>query len=300
MFLSQYIKYLTVISLAILLIYSPSLAQEPKAPATQPAAEAKTNVGGEAKQEAKTGAKADEAKKATKTPAATKRSDYSYYLKAGDRSPKWNELIEPGFSSFDSGNLATAAVFLKRAHERGCRDGLLLYRLGIFQESQRQYKVAADLLAEAAEKLPKQYPGHPLARGIHEHAARVLYQADDYARALPELKKALEHDPDNFVLIFMAGQLLRLNKSYAEARTLFEHALQIKPPEGLGLDPNQRVWRELMSVTYELGDLKACAAYADMIIAANPNDQIALSYKQKLERERLRKKELEIIEKIVK
>jgi len=283
-------KGLKVMFIAMLLMSPPLFAEDAKQPSETPQASKKDAAQADSNLPRKKPAKA------RKKPA---KSDHSYYAKSGHRSPKWDELIEPGFSSFDSGNLATAAVFLKRAHERGCRDGLLLYRLGIFKETQKQYKEAADLLAEAAEKIPKQYPGHPLALGIHEHAARVLYQADDYGRALPELKKALEHDPENFVLIFMAGQLLRLNKNFPEARAMFEKALTVKPPEGLGLDPNQRVWRELMAITYEMGDTEACAAYAQMILSANPNDGIALSYTQKIEREKLRKRELQIIDKIV-
>jgi len=275
---------------------APAIQQQGQAPQVKSAPQTltppKAPEGKEATKDAKKVAEDKSAAKVKKT------NDYALYLKAGDRSPKWNEFIEPAFSSFDSGHYSTAAIFLKKAHERGCRDGLLLYRLGIYQELQKQYKEAAELLAEAAEKVPKQYPSHPLAGGIHEHAARALYQVDDYERALPALKKALEHEPEDFLLLFMSGQLLRLAKSLPEARAAFEKALTVKPPEGLDVDPKQKVWRELMAITYEQKDFEACAAYAAMLLAANPNDSVALSYKQNLDREKFLQRQMEAIKKM--
>ena len=230
---------------------------------------------------------------------AKKKNDIAWYLKAGDRNPKWNDLVEPGFSSFDSGAYPTASVFLKKAYDLGCRDGLLLYRLGLYQESLKNYKEAAELLLLAAERIPKQYPSHPMAKGIHEHAARALYQANDIARALPEFQAALAVTPDNFMLLFMAGQILLTQKKYEEARPLFERALTVKPPEGLEIDPQQRVWRELMKITWEMKDYESCGAYAELILAANPTDPVALSYKQQLERAKYQQKEREIIKKMV-
>lgn len=227
------------------------------------------------------------------------QNDYSFYLKSGDRSPKWNDFIEPAFSSFDSGNLATAYVFLKRAYEAGCRDGLLLYRLGIYKESLHLYNEAAILLAEAATKIPKQYAKHPLARGIHEHAGRALYQANDFVRALPELEKALEFTPDNFMLLFMSGQILRTNAQPASAREHFKRALKAKPPEGLETDAKYRLLRELIIVTYDLKDLSTCSSYIQQVLAIAPTDPIALSYKQKLEREQQKRKEMEVIERMI-
>lgn len=227
-------------------------------------------------------------------------NDYQLYLKTGDRSPKWNEFIEPGFQSFDGGNLATAYVFLNKAYNLGCRDALLLYRLGLYQETKGKYKEAADLLAEAAEKIGTQYPSHPLNRTIHEHAGRALYQANDFNRALPELQKALESAPDNFMLLMMTGQILRSEKKYEEAKAVFEKALTVKQPEDLTTDPKIKLWGELMMLSYELKDNETSLAYATKILEKNPGDPVALSYKQRIEYEKFKMREREAIEKIVK
>ena len=249
---------------------------------------------------------ASEAKQSpeAKTPKATKvvkaPDDYALYLKSGDRSPKWNEFIEPAFQSFDSGNFATAYVFLRRAYDQGCRDGLVLFRLGIYKETQHKYKEAADILAQAAEKMEKQYPKHPVTKSIHEHAGRVLYQADDYERALPELDKALINSPDNFMLLFMTGQILRLKKQYPEAQQAFEKALVAEPPAALAQNARQKVLTELMALAYEVKDLPACQSYIDQVLALSPNNPTAMSYKARIEHELNKQKERELMQKIVK
>lgn len=234
-------------------------------------------------------------KKSTKTGTG----DYGFYLKSGHRSPQWDEFIEPGFQSFANGNYATAFLFLKQAFDRGCRDGLVLFMMGIFKESQRAYPEAAELLAQAAIRIPKQYPGHHLAKGIHEHAGRALYQIDDFVRALPELQKALEHSPDNFMLLFMAGQLLRMNKRTQEAKVLFETALTAKPPAGLEQDSKHRLARELMILSFELKDYAACSSYADQVLAIDPGDAAALKYKQRVGQQIHLKQQMEKMERML-
>lgn len=231
-------------------------------------------------------------------PAKTK-SDYAWYLQVGHRDPKWNQHIEPGFFAFDSGNLATASIFLKKAYDAGCRDGLLLYRMGISLEASRRYAEAAELLALAAEEIPRRYPSHPLAQAIHEHAGRALYQVDDYARALPELEKAVQVSPDNFMVLLMAGQLMRLAGRTAEARAMFERALTAKAPAGMETEATHRLYRELVILTCDIRDLDACANYLEGLLALAPGDPVALSYRERLGREKALRKEREVIEKMV-
>ena len=231
---------------------------------------------------------------------AATQTDYELYLKSGDRSPKWNDLVESGFESFDSGNLPTASIFLERAYNAGCRDALLLFRLGLFRESRGQYKEAAALLKLSAEKIAKQYPSHPLAKGIHEHLGRELFQSNDFDGALSEFKKALEYSPDNFMMLFMSGQILRSKKETDAAKIMFEKALQAKPPAGIPYNPQLKVVSELMAIAFEQKDFDTCLLYADKILSVSPQDATALSYKKKSQEAKLKQREREVIEKIVK
>lgn len=237
---------------------------------------------------------------ASPAPKPQQKDDYQFYLKSGHRSPEWNEFIEPAFQSFDGGNLSTAYVFMRRAYDKGCRDGLLLYRLALYQESRGKFREASDMMTQALEKLPKQYPGHPLSKAIHEHAGRIFYQTEEYDKALPEFQKALEISPDNFMALFMAGQILRIKKEYDGARKLLEKALQAPSPEGIQPDPKFQLLKELMALTLELKDFAACQVYIDAALAAAPNDQQALQYKNRIGIERQKQREREAIERIVK
>ena len=231
---------------------------------------------------------------------ATTKDDYQLYLASGDRSPKWDESIAPAFQAFEAGNLATAGIFLKQAYERGCRDPLLLFRLGLYRESRGLFKEAAEMLAQAAEDAPKRYPGHPLATAIARHAGRALYEADDFKRASPLLVKALGQDPNDFMLLLMAGQIARLEKRSAEARQLFERALVAEPPSGpTSADPKTTVLRELIILTYDTKDVEACGRYIETLLAASPQDTIANTYRQRLAKERQSQREKEVINKIV-
>lgn len=232
-------------------------------------------------------------------PQVTTPSDYQLYLKSGDRDAKWNEYIEPAFSSFDSENYDTAAIFLKKAYEKGCRDPLVLFRLGIYQENRRQFKDAAMLLAEAADGFPKRYPNHPLNSSIPKHAGRVLYQIDNYEKAFSYLQKALEYEPNDFMILLMLGQISRNSKQYKESRIYFERALLAKPPEGTTPDPRRTLLDELIILTFELKDLNACQQYVNIVLSSWPQDPIANSYRSRLDRERYLKQQDEVIKKMV-
>jgi len=238
-------------------------------------------------------------KEASEPVSATTPADYKLYAKLGDRNAKWDEFIAPAFTSFDQGQFATAGILLKKAYELGCRDPLVLFRLGIYYESTGEFDQAATLFDEAVEGVVKRYPGHPLAKAMPKHAGRALYKADRMDEALPHLKKALAVEPDDFMLLLMAGQIERIQGNLTEARGYFERALAAGPPQGVTPDPKLALLRELIILTYELKDWDACRRYADSALKIDPRDKVANEYRKDLSRARQRQKELEIIKKLV-
>ena len=228
------------------------------------------------------------------------KEDYQLYVKSGHRDKAWDEFIEPAFTSFDAGNFATAGIFLQRAYEKGCRDALVLFRLGVYRESRGNYKDAAQIFDEAAKDATTRYPTHPLATGIWRHAGRAHYEAGDIQGALPMLHKALETSPNDFMLLLMAGQIHRMLKQYAEARTFFDRILLTTPPEGIKPDPRVTILGELTILSYELQDFAGCQGYIDALLTLDPNNKVGLFYKAQLDKARFKKKEQEVIDKMVK
>jgi len=225
--------------------------------------------------------KKEEKKKTPKLHATTKK-DYSYYTKSGHRSSKWNNLILPGFQSFDSGSLSTSFIFLQKAYDKGCRDPLVLFRLAIYKESMKQYANAAQFIKEAVEKVGERYPTHPLNKAIHKHAGRALYNIGDINGALVHISEALKYEPDDFMLLFMAGQLLNQKGNPSEAREMLESALVVSPPADVGAaQAIKPLLHELMAATFNMKDYKACKSYAEQMIALDPTDRAAHDYKYK-------------------
>lgn len=228
---------------------------------------------------------------------APAEDDLVAYKKHGQHSPEWDDLIASGFESFESGNYATALIFLRRAYDKGCHDPLLLLKIGIYDESQGRLKEAADLLITAAEKFPHVYPDHPQAKRIAEHVGRVLYTLDDGDRALPYLETALKNDPDNFMLNVMSGQILRLQKKPAEALARFQKAYALAP--AVGMDARRAVLKELMVLTFEMENYDACSQFAAQLLTLAPGDATALSFRDRMQKRKMQQKEQETIKKIV-
>lgn len=243
-------------------------------------------------------APASEAKPSEAVPIL--KGDYQLYVKSGHRDKAWDEFIDPAFTSFDAGNYATAGIFLQRAYEKGCRDALVLFRLGIYRESRGNFKDAAQLFDEAAKDVVTRYPSHPLATEIWRHAGRAHYEAGDTPGALPMLLKALEKSPNDFMLLLMAGQIHRMQKQYAEARVLYDRLLLTPPPEGIKPDPKITILGELTILSYELKDFAGCQAYIDQLLGLSPNDKVGLFYKSQLDKARFKQREQEAIDKMVK
>ncbi|MBN1283500.1 MAG: hypothetical protein JXA24_07010 [Proteobacteria bacterium] len=230
---------------------------------------------------------------------STTPDDLNLYRKQGHRDAKWDEFITPAFECFDADRFATAGIFLRKAYELGCRDPLVIFRLAICRESAGDAKLAAELMIEAEKGLASRYPGHPLSQAISKHAGRALYKADRYKEALPHLRKALEREPGDFMLLLMAGQVERMEKNLSEARSLFEKAIASGAPAGMIPDPALTLLRELVILTYELKDFAACEAYVAMVRERDPQDRVAAEYDRRLKSARAREKELEIIKKMV-
>ncbi|MFH1830874.1 MAG: tetratricopeptide repeat protein [Pseudomonadota bacterium] len=229
----------------------------------------------------------------------TTKDDYNIYLKSGHHDKAWDEWIKPGFESFDEGNFATAGIFLSKAYDKGCRDPMVLFRLGIYLESRGKTKEAAEMLDEAAKGAKERYPEHPLVKAINRHAGRALFKVDDYKAALPYLNEALKYEPNDFMLLLIAGQIERMENNKPQALVLFERALAADAPEGVTPDPKTTVLGELIILTFDLKDFDACRKYIDEALKLDAKHKVATTYKSKIVEQQQRQKELEIIKKIV-
>jgi tetratricopeptide (TPR) repeat protein len=226
-------------------------------------------------------------------------SDLERYNATGNRSPSWDELIAPGFESFDGQNYATAFVFFNEAYKKGCRDGLVLAKLGVIHEVNGRYKEAAQIFAMAAPHLKQAYQDHPLASSIDGYLGRIYYQLDMFDKALPYLENALAKNPNDFMLLFMSGQLLRANKRYDAAYDRFKRAMKATPPQGIKPPPQLALIKELMILTYEMKKYDETVLCADAILKVDPKNRTAKSYKEQIERQKFQQSQETALDKLL-
>lgn len=232
--------------------------------------------------------------------AAQTGDELKLYIKQGDRSPTWNELVESGFKAFDSDNLPTALVFLDKAYALGCRDGMALYRLASIHESRGNAVKAVELMEEARPRLKKDYASTSAAKNVDAHLGRLYFETDHYDKALPLLAAAVKTEPDNFTLHFIAGQVMRHEARLQEAYDLYKRALTLTPPEGVtATDPKLAVVKELMAVTYEMKRYDESLACAEQILAVDPKNALALSYKNRIGQIQMLHKQDDSLQKLI-
>ncbi|OGQ48265.1 MAG: hypothetical protein A3I09_03620 [Deltaproteobacteria bacterium RIFCSPLOWO2_02_FULL_47_10] len=231
-----------------------------------------------------------------KTALAT---DLDEYQKYGDKNSKWDEHVGAGFSSFDSGNLGAAEMFLQRALARGCKDGLVYAKIGLYYEDQGNYKKALSFMRLAAKRLSEQYPSHQITKSMHKLLGRVLFLNNQSDEAEPYLQKAVNAEED-FTSLYLLGQIRRMNGAYPDAVKLFERALVAKRPTDVSPVIDMAIMTELGKVYYEMKQFDVSLKWWDKILSMDPANQVAPSYKQKIEQMRFKEKERKILEEIVK
>ncbi len=225
-------------------------------------------------------------------------SDWESYQKSGDKNPKWDDYIQAGFTSFDSGNLGPAEMFLQRAIARGCEDGLVYVKIGLYNEAQRNYKKAIEYLKKAAPLLQKQYPNHEMTRSIDDFLGRNFFLSGDKNEAIPYLQRGAEKD--SFTALYFLGQIYRDKQQLDDAGEYFQKALSAKHPEGLPPSVDILIMTELGKILYTQKRIDKSYTVWVEILKHDPANQVALSYKNKIDKDRYSEKEKKVMEEMTK
>lgn len=227
-------------------------------------------------------------------------SDWELYQKEGLKSNSWDKLVQAGFETETQGASATSYVFLRKAYELGCRDALVLMKLGFYYELKQNFKEALPLFVEASGKFELQYKDNPLRSEADAHAARLAYQLQLFEISRKFTEQALILKPNDFGLLFLAGQLQRQAGKFPEAKQRFEQAMQATVPADLGFDALITILRELVVITAQLEDDQACLTYANELARKVPGDPLAEKHRQRILLKRLEEQERQRLREIIK
>lgn len=235
------------------------------------------------------------------TPVSGKAGkDYVLYLKSGNTNPSWDTLVSSGFDAFETGNLHTAFIFLQRAVDKGCHDGLVLFKLGVYHESVKNHKEAVSSYIKAAKHLVRNYPNHPYTKQLNESIGRSFYMMNEYGKALPYLEKAVKDNPNKLPLLLTTALVLKAHKAYGDAIKYLKRAL--RAPKNTNTTPNTKllILMELATCYYETGAYKEALKYCEKVLQLDPHNTAAMLLKQEIQREQQRKKRRDILERVLK
>lgn len=212
-------------------------------------------------------------------------TDWGYYQLSGNRSEKWDPLVEAGFTALDGGNTNAGVHFLKRGLNLGCRDGLVYSRLALVREAEGDLKEALEILLMAEPLLEKSYPTHPTSLEIKEHLGNLYYGLGKFAEAKGAFLTAIEKNGENFMRLFLVGQIDRMNGEGASALTYFEKALSHSPPPEAS-DMKIALHLELLEIYHSAENDEKVLEQATAILELIPNHPKALQYKEEVLRKR--------------
>jgi tetratricopeptide (TPR) repeat protein len=233
------------------------------------------------------------------TAFSAEAGDFTLYKTLGEHSKDWDEYVEPGFEAFETNNYPTALVFLQKAYDKGCRDGLVMARLGLIFESRGNTKQAIELLDQARPKLKKSYPKHEFTQDIDGYLGRMYFSNNQYDKALPLLNESLASSPNDFTLLFIIGQILREQGKKAEAYEMYIRATKVPAPVDVKPDPRSALLKELMALTYEMKKYDESLSYAEQVLILSPGDPLASSYKQTITRKKYKEHEEKSIQEMI-
>lgn len=225
-------------------------------------------------------------------------SDWDEYQRYGTKGVKWDEYVKAGMGAFDSGNLGSAEMFFQRAIARGCNDGLVLAKIGLFYEAQNNYKKAADYFRKALKKLPTQYPSHEYTKLIDEMLGRTLFMLGNKAEAEEYLKTSIQKG-ENFTSLYLLGQIASEKKDTEGSITYMERALKASPPEQVDPRVNIIMMLQLGKAYYDKKEFETSLAWWNKVLSIDPANQVAQSYKKDIEQQKFKEEEKKVIQRIV-
>ncbi|MDO8526713.1 MAG: tetratricopeptide repeat protein [Deltaproteobacteria bacterium] len=228
-------------------------------------------------------------------------SDWDYYQQSGHTAPKWDSLVEAGFGAFDSGNTDTAINFLERARSLGCKDGLVTAKLAAIQELRGNIVLALKLLEQAEPILRNRYPKHPVTLGLSEHLGTLLYQQNRYDEALTKFLDSLRMQGNDFLKLYLVGQIYRMKGMTKEAIAYFEKSLSCDVPLQQQAQPNLKLLVEMELLKLYSDNKKDDKALnmANQILARDPQNPAAISVRDEISRRKYKQKEQDVMQRII-
>jgi protein O-GlcNAc transferase len=172
-------------------------------------------------------------------------------------NPQLQSMLQQAIQAFQSGNLESADLSLRRVLQADSKNLPALHILGLIKASQSNYREAADYLARAARI-------HPNDPSIQYNLAKALADSGNDKDALTHHKKAVALAPNNPEAWLNYGKSASNLGRYQDALVWYGNALGLKPDYAEAALNKGATLKELKK--YE-----EAIAFAEQALAINPN-----------------------------
>ena len=227
------------------------------------------------------------------------KSDWDFYQKQGHTGPKWDSLVEAGLETFESGNLDTAQNFLQRATALGCQDGLVQLKLAQIIEAKGNLKGALEAYLKLKPLMEQKYPKYPQTQELADHLGRLYYQLEKYDQALPFFLEAIQGQGENFLRLYLAGQIYRMQEKKSEAIGFFEKALTHQPPPESPGPMILLASLELMRLYFATEQSEKALQTAEVILETDPANAEAIQIRDEVRRAKYKEEERKTWERVL-
>ena len=217
-------------------------------------------------------------------------SDWNNYKKHGDRSPKWDPLVEGGFAALDSKNQDAAVRFFQKAIKKGCNDGLVYLNLGLIFELDENLSRASEYILLAEKYLPTQYKDLDESKTIYGHVGRILYSTGNTEEAKVKLNKTMELNGESFTPLFLLGSIARRENNSSEVIYYYSKALNFPFPDRMNAaELKVTLLVEIATAYYYAGNYNDSLSAWEAVLQIAPGHPLAKKFKEDIKKREMMK-----------
>jgi tetratricopeptide (TPR) repeat protein len=160
---------------------------------------------------------------------AARAGEWEDYQKSPYSDFRWDWLVRDGHFAYAKGKYKEALGIYEKAVEQGCKDPLMLFRMGYCHRALRKDKDAAGYFAASLDGLKKAYPKHKYNWFSRYYLAEILVRSALIDRAKKELDEAIKLNPKFEQAYLLYGNLYYDEGDYPSAAEKYHLASEANP-----------------------------------------------------------------------
>jgi len=190
---------------------------------------------------------------------------------------KWDPLVLEGLAQVEAGDWPVARRFLRRALDKGCRDGLVYITLGMGVAKANDWEKAEKLFRAGEGDFKQRYSSYTVYDDYLETRSQTLLQLRNPQAAKPFLEELLLRQPDSLTgLVLLGTARLQLGET-EEAVTLLTRAFPQLPESS-----KEQVGIMLVRGNVDLNRDQQAVAWIDQVLARNASHPDLVQLRERL------------------